>query len=395
MQPKLARILLISFTTTVFTPVQFGVCFAQTKASLPSLNLWDIQRAIVQESKLADELSITPEQRNKLRALKLEGDSHGRFEDTRAQSLKALDPQVLLMLANVLTDEQLEELRPTMLRFRYRNAVEPFVDHEVAIICKFSREDRAKIIQNSKDALSELYRLESDTRRQVAVEVLRSLPIESQQKLVHLVGNEFSPKLLIEENPLLQLPVFPELGGAYFARSIVQNKDLQDELGVTSKQLKEFERVARQSQEFSDGMRKLDMQDIPSLFRAQRAKERQEILRIATPEQHASLSRRTLFSRTCREPLWLIEDKSVRDYLGITDSEATAFRAEYNRIVEEQSNARFLPENQRVFNQFRANLSAEAQKRLTDIFGEVWPLDSFEYSSTIAAMRDTQLFPDF
>lgn len=402
---------LLSLTLLV-TPLAHS---AWAQDLLPTLSYWEMSFQLTRSSELREALNVTAEQKKRIEEMRAEPawsfvfdlhantlrqEDRNQYERIRNQirgdkrltdeqkkdglqklgfswlnrimseksyvSYTAANEKVKERLNEILTNEQLDDLYPTMLRAKYSNGCAPFQDLVFANYCGIPSSwpsDRES--QNLKLIESRLESTMQSDLVDVCRTVVDALPTEPRNRMINLVGKFYAVNFPV--TPIDDIPT----NEITSARLILDSPSLQKDMRLSEQQLKqlreaeevyenEFQSLARSRQLVKNKWIELDERlgvTIRACLDAQQQRQLQQQIHLQA------------FFHDLHYPLKV----NIFRYLDLEPKDVAAFRT----VVEQQQTKlreRRAVGDRRAFEEVAKMLPRAAQSKATQTFKGVWEI---------------------
>ncbi|MEM7475073.1 MAG: hypothetical protein AAF483_08780 [Planctomycetota bacterium] len=286
-------------------------CLQEGVPFLPRCNYWELSAKIVREPELQQDLAIDPGQLGQIRAMRanpefgvllrakmLEMRSTKRREpfshvvskagDDRRLALVELDSIVENQLREILTGQQFRMLRPWILRKRFRDSYQVFLDPEVQGFANIDNE-LAAVAKQEGIVLNARIR---DATQSHARVILDGYP-DTQKRLVDYLGNGLYPLRRVDNAiPCSEIP-FPPLSRTSTSFVTLSRSEAEKSLlEMNSKQILELrEVVAQQNAKLTQYAKEGDISRLSQFYRELTKDSLDKIEALLTQEQLLKLYR--------------------------------------------------------------------------------------------------------
>lgn len=383
---------------------------------LPTLSYWEMSFQLTSSSELREALHVTADQKKRIEEMRAEPewqsifDSHddAQREKDRKQNEKignqiradkrltdaekkdqirklqfsmlkktmsekryvsytAGNEKVKARLNEVLTNEQMDVLYPTMLRAKYSNGSAPFQDSVFTTHCGIpSSWPSERELENLKRIESRLNASMQQAQIDACRAVVDALPAEPRNRMINLVGKFYAVSFSV--TPIDDIPS-NEISSA---RLILDSQPLQKEMRLTSRQLD----LLREAEELYQN----DFQALAKSKQLDKGKwielgERLEatIQGCLDGRQQRQLQQHMHLQAFLQDLYYPLKDNKVFKYLDLAPKDVAAFRT----VVEEQQTKlreRRSVEDRNAFNEVAKMVPQAAQSKVTQTFKGVWEI---------------------
>lgn len=289
------------------------------------------------------------------------------MSEKRYVSYTARNETVKERLKEVLTNEQMDALYPTMLRAKYSHGFAPFQDKTFKTYCGISitwPSDRE--LEYLKQIESRLIASKQKAQIDACRAVVDALPAEPRNRMINLVGKFYSVSFPV--TPIDDIPT-NEINST---RHILDSPSLQKEMRITSRQLdllREAEEVYQN--EFQELAKSKQLDKNKWIELGERLAE--TIQDCLDGRQLHQLQLLVHFQALFQDLHYPLKDNRVFKYLDLDPKDLAAFRTV---VVEQQTKLRELRsvEDRKAFDEVVRIVPAEAQNKAMQTFKGVWEI---------------------
>ena len=382
------------FTVLVLLLVGERTGIAQQSAlNLPSSSYWNLLKECTQKAELRNQLGITSQQLDELKSLYRDNPLRAEFEQCLTKlrleqarppvSLETLtglawlllDERATEELSNILTAEQLADLRPAFFRVRYRVAISVFTDLEVRQLIGLTVEEQRELndcISRESNAFFELSRKMRVRRASPVTEAFSPVVREQFDKFAGTGSSE----ILAQEITAIPFTRNANVTSAYLS-FIFASKIHQEALGLSQQQMRLLRDVA---EKFSNSARHLQPGEDPrsrdiriTIERIKKAgaEAKAAVDEILTSDQRLRLSQLMSYTEFLSDYSGIYRSANLKKYLGLTAEEVAHLRV----VVEKQKE--LLQNdldglNRTIFERLANEIPAVRRKQLLRLFPDGW-----------------------
>lgn len=383
---------------------------------LPTLSYWEMSFQLTRSSELREALHVTADQKKRIEEMRAEPewqsifDSHddAQREKDRKQNEKigiqiradkrltdeqkkdqirklqfsmlnktmsekryvsytAGNEMLRERLNEILKDEQMDALYPTMLRAKYSDGCAPFQDLAFTTYCGIpSTWPSERELENLKRIESRLNATMQSALIDACRAVVDALPAEPRNRMINLVGKFYAVSFSV--TPIDDIPS-NEINSA---RLILDSQPLQKEMRVTSRQLdllREAEEVYQNDFQVLAKSKQLDKDKWIELGKSLEA----TIQVCIDGRQQRQLQQHMHLQAFLQDLYYPLKENRVFKYLNLDPKDVAAFRT----VVEEQQTKlreRRSVEDRKAFNEVARMVPPAAQNKVTQTFKGVWEI---------------------
>ncbi len=375
----------------VFWIVSSGLLFTEVGDEyLPSFSYWNMASKLIKSPSAQRQLDVSSDQLVKLEALRSsfrkEFDSllqekrrAGITANTSASKLRSTqvldqiaterNADIKIALKNVLSDLQIDQLRPVFMRAKFQKGNQPFFDEEVLTYCGLSTADHEKLNILLEKELQRFHIQLAEIRDHSIREIVKSvklLPTGSIRAFAHLVGNNHFPEIKIANDfPHESIP-FPSVAKSIFSLGgLAKESELQHGLGLTTEQ------IAILSTRFSEFELKLrrtmNGPDASSLYE----ESSKEMLSVLNDAQRYGLFRALTGIEFEKDFVAIISAPQLMAYLDLSASDYDSLKL-IAQAESENLKANLNEANKSFFNLICDSLPADSRARMQRLFKSNW-----------------------
>lgn len=364
------------------------VTSASSQEKLPSVNYWEITLEVVMNRNFAQELQISPSQRQSIMEMRSRKDLGSLIESKASELIErsvglhrgeglthgafmAVDDIVRDELSKILYPEQVKMLKIVKLRRKFPTGYSPFFDAEVLSILRLSEDQGIALAQKVQDTVSSYHRevtVSTDLRARTIVNSLRP---DVQRKFVSCVGNKYLPGIPIGTDGSLDTIPFPPFAKSFGTLGMLCNDhELQKLASIRPDQLDRL-KALKEKCDFENFHRQSQYKRMPDFVEALLEEAFIELSQILNKDQVLRAARAQAAGEFERNPNETFSRDGLIAFLALTKEEAESIRAiARNETMRHDALLRRL--NQSTFDEIRKSLPQDAQMRLQNVFSGVW-----------------------
>ncbi len=358
---------------------------------LPSSNYWEISQDIVRSADLRLVFEISPGQNQQIKEMRSRVSEMIALERSQlSQAGIRLSAQELYLefddiveaeLALILNEEQMAQLRPTMMRVRFKTGCSPFYDLEILGLLKLDAEESKKLWDKLEVRNESLQKKDLESNELVSRRIVEVLPAQAQQRFVDFAGSEFvdgvQPAPQAEQNgiPLHHLEYASHALGL-----AVANADWQRDAKLTPTEIASLAQAQSQLQErFSlNNMRPGGFKSFSALQEAQEKATYQTLTELLADQQLGSLMRKVANESFVSQPMFWLDKAEFVTYLQLTADELQKVRETAKSELDRHATEMQMLDKQ-TFKELVRELPESQQGFLTEVFDGVFDNKRFTF----------------
>ncbi len=289
------------------------------------------------------------------------------MSEKRYVSYTAGNEEVKQRLNEVLTNEQMDVLYPTMLRAKYSNGSAPFQDSVFTTHCGIPTSwPSERELENLKRIESRLNASMQKAQIDACRAVVDALPAEPRNRMINLVGKFYTVSFSV--TPIDDIPS-NEISSA---RLILDSQPLQKEMRLTSRQLD----LLREAEELyqNDFQALAESKQLDKGKWIELGKSLEETIKGCLDERQQSQLQQHMHLQAFLQDLYYpLKENRVFKYLNLDTKEVADFRTV---IEQQQTKLRELRsvEDRKAFNEVAKMVPPAAQNKVTQTFKGVWEI---------------------
>lgn len=353
---------------------------------LPSVNLWEISFDIVSSPEIQAQLEITSDQLRQINNMRSRKDL-AELINAKAMKIAAiefdkrpannhrvffeLDETIKRELSIILRPDQMDKLRPTKMRLKFKTGYSCFMDPEVLYGCELSKE---QVIHLGKevDLASKAFRDKLDESLDVRVqEIVKLLPTECHDSFVQYAGNKFFPHILPSYDIKLEEIPFPrhfKSVSSFWMAS--EYEPYKQEARISTEQIRQIN-VLKKECDYELYRNQSNYKSMRLFMQAMDVKAFEGLRNVLTNDQLLCLGRAQAFGSISMDPIATLTRDEVVLFLKIPRADINAIRL-IAKFETEEHEARMEERNCQDFERLLKSVPQGAQVKLRRLFAGVW-----------------------